>query len=70
MLFLQGTNDPLSRMELFEEHIATLPNAHVDLLQGAGHGPRGGGWNLESMTERYVDRTLRWIDEMSSGTSN
>lgn len=70
MLFLQGTNDPLSRMDLFEERIAILPNAHVDLLQGAGHGPRGGGWNVESMTERYVDSTLTWIDEMSSGTSN
>lgn len=70
MLFLQGTKDPLSRIELFEEHIAILPNADVVLLDGAGHGPRGGGWNLESMTERYVDRTLAWIAEMSSGTSN
>ena len=70
MLFLQGTKDPLSRMELFEQHIAALPNADVDLLEGAGHGPRGGGWNVESMTERYVDSTLTWIDEVSSGTSS
>jgi pimeloyl-ACP methyl ester carboxylesterase len=70
MLFLQGTKDPLSKMELFEEHIAILPNADVDLLEGAGHGPRGGGWNVESMTERYVDRTLAWVDEILSGTSN
>jgi len=70
MLFLQGTKDPLSRMELFEQHIAALPNADVDLLEGAGHGPRGGGWNVESMTERYVDSTLTWIDGVSSGTSS
>jgi uncharacterized protein len=70
MLFLQGTNDPLSRMELFEEHIAVLPNADVELLEGAGHGPRGGGWNVESMTERYVGTTLAWVDGISSGTSN
>lgn len=70
MLFLQGTNDPLSKMELFSHHIAALSNADVDLLEGAGHGPRGGGWNVESMTERYVDRTLTWIDEISSGTSS
>lgn len=69
MLFFQGTKDPLSRMELFDEHIAALPNADVELLEGAGHGPRGGGWNVESMTERYVGRTLAWIDEISSGTS-
>lgn len=70
MLFLQGTKDALSRMELFEEHIASLPNADVELLQGAGHGPRGGGWNQESMTERYATASLTWIDRVSSGTSH
>lgn len=69
MLFFQGTNDPLARMELFDEHIAGLPTAEVELLEGAGHGPRGGGWSVESMTERYVGRTLTWIDGISSGTS-
>lgn len=68
MLFLQGTKDALSRMELFEEHIAPLPNADVELLEGAGHGPRGGGWNVEKMTERYVSATLNWISKLSSGT--
>lgn len=69
MLFLQGTNDALSRMDLFEEHIASLPNAAVELLEGAGHGPRGGGWDLEKITERYVTASLAWIDRVSSGTS-
>lgn len=69
MLFFQGTNDSLSRMELFEEHIAPLPNAEVDLLEGAGHGPRGGGWNVDTMTQRYVAGTLAWIDRVSSGTT-
>lgn len=67
MLFLQGTNDALSRMDLFEKHIAALPNAEVDLLEGAGHGPRGGGWNTESMTERYVASSLDFIRRVSSG---
>lgn len=70
MLFLQGTRDPLSRMDLFEEHIAGLPNADVELLENARHGPRGGGWDVESMTERYVTASLRWIDRVSSGKSN
>lgn len=69
MLFFQGTRDALSRMDLFEKHIASLPNAEVDLLEGATHGPRGGGWNIETMIERYVKTSLEWIDEISSGGS-
>lgn len=69
MLFLQGTKDALSRMDLFEEHIAGLPNADVELLENARHGPRGGGWDVESMTERYVRTSLAWIDRISSGKS-
>lgn len=67
MLFLQGTRDAMSKMELFEKHITPLPNAAVELLEGAGHGPRGGGWNVEKMTHRYVDASLAWIEEISSG---
>lgn len=70
MLFLQGTRDALSRMDLFETHIASLPNADVVLLEGAGHGTRGGGWDLESMTERYVSATVEWIMRLSSGRSS
>jgi predicted alpha/beta-hydrolase family hydrolase len=69
MLFFQGTNDPLARMDLFQKHIASLPNARVELLEGAGHGPRGGGWNQETMTARYVSGSLDFIDRVSSGTS-
>lgn len=69
MLFFQGTRDSLARMDLFERHIATLPNAEVEILEGAGHGPRGGGWTSESMTERYVTGTLHWIGRVSSGKS-
>lgn len=70
MLFFQGTRDALARMELFDQHIAPLPNAEVELLDGAGHGPRGGGWTLETMTERYVSGTLAFIDRLSSGRSS
>lgn len=70
MLFLQGSNDALSRMDLFDEHIRPLPNAEVEMLEGAGHGFRGGGWTLETITERYVTASLAWIDRISSGTSS
>lgn len=70
MLFFQGTRDALARMELFEQHIAPLPNAEVEMLEGAGHGPRGGGWTLETMTERYVSGTLTFVERISSGRSS
>ena len=69
MLFLQGTKDALSKMDLFEQHIEPLPNANIELLEGAGHGYRGGGWNVESITERYVEATVSWLDTIPSGTS-
>ncbi|HEU4894985.1 MAG TPA: alpha/beta family hydrolase [Acidimicrobiia bacterium] len=69
MLFFQGTRDALSRMELFEEHIASLPNAEVEILEGAGHGYRGGGWDMARITDRYVAGSLAWIERLSSGTS-
>lgn len=69
LLFFQGTKDALSRMELFEKHIRPLPNAEVELLEGAGHGYRGGGWDGESITKRYVEGTTSWISRLSSGTS-
>jgi uncharacterized protein len=70
MLFFMGTRDALSRVDLFEEHIAPLPNASVEILEGAGHGFRGGGWDLETITRRYVDGTLAWIESRSSGTTS
>jgi len=69
MLFFQGTKDALSRTELFERHIATLPNAEVEILEGASHSFRGGGWTPESMVERLVADSTRWISATSSGAT-
>ena len=70
MLFFQGTRDSLSEMGLFEKHIASLPNTEVAILEGAGHGPRGGGWTAETMIDRYVTVTSSWIKRISSGESS
>ena len=67
LLFFQGTRDALSKMELFDRHIATLPNAAVELLEGADHSFRGREWTAESLMERLVGRTTSWIAEHSSG---
>jgi len=70
MLFFQGTKDALSRMELFEQHIAPLPNATVQILDGATHGFRGGGWTADTMVKRLVSDTTAWIGTISSGRSS
>jgi uncharacterized protein len=70
LLFFQGTRDALSRMELFDRHIRALPNARVELLEGASHSFRGGGWTEEAMIERLVAGSSGWMDGVSSGTSH
>lgn len=61
MLFFQGTRDALSTSKLFEEHIRPLPNADVEILDGAGHSPKGGGWTPETTAARLVQGTTEWI---------
>ncbi len=69
MLFFQGSRDALSRMELFERHIAVLPRAEVEILEGADHSFRGKGWTMESVVERLTEVTTGWIAGFSSGKS-
>ena len=67
MLFFQGTRDALARPELFDRHIRPLPNVEVEVLEGAGHSPRGGGWTTETTAERLVSGTDAWIVRVLSG---
>ncbi|MEX2651474.1 MAG: alpha/beta fold hydrolase [Acidimicrobiia bacterium] len=67
LLFFQGTRDSLSRMDLFERHIAPLPNATVEILEGATHSLTGGGWSEEAMLKHLTERTASWIAAISSG---
>jgi hypothetical protein len=70
LLFFQGTRDALSRMELFDRHIRTLPNVTVELLEGATHSFRGGGWAEADLLPRLVSGTTTWIEAVSSGRSH
>jgi hypothetical protein len=70
LLFFQGTRDSLSRMELFDRHIRTLPNVTVELLEGAAHSFRGGGWAEADLLQRLVNGTTTWIEAVSSGRSH
>ena len=58
MLFFQGTRDPLSRMELFEQHVRPLPNTTVELLE-ADHS-LGGSRNAAFL----IERTAQWISKL------
>ena len=64
LLFFQGTRDALSRMELFDRHIRSLPNATVEILEGASHAFRGGGWSEEAMLDRLATGTTAWIEQL------
>jgi hypothetical protein len=68
LLFFQGTRDSLSRMDLFETHIGSLPNATIDILDGATHSLTGGGWSEGAMFEHLTSQTVAWIDALPSGT--
>ncbi len=70
MLFFQGTRDTLSRMELFETHIVSLPTATVDIIEGADHSFRGGGWTPEALLEHVAARTMSWIGDLSPGEND
>ena len=61
MLFFQGTRDALARMDLFRRHIEPLPGATVEILEGASHSPRGGGWTPESTASHLAARTGEWV---------
>jgi hypothetical protein len=69
LLFFQGTRDSLSRMDLFDRHIATLPNATVEILEGATHSLTGGGWSETAMLEHLAKRSASWMDLISSGST-
>jgi predicted alpha/beta-hydrolase family hydrolase len=67
MLFFQGTRDALARMELFDAHIRPLKNAEVEILEGASHSPKTGGWTYESTVAHLVAGTSAWVNRISSG---
>jgi hypothetical protein len=57
-------------MELFDRHIRPLPNATVEVLEGASHSFRGGGWTEAGVIERLVTVTTAWVEAVSSGRSD
>lgn len=61
MLFFQGSRDALSRADLFDQHVRSLPSATVVDMDGADHSFRGKGWTEPDTYEFLAAHTAEWI---------
>ena len=61
MLFFQGSRDALSRSDLFDLHIRSLPTATVVDMDGADHSFRGTGWSPERVGDLVTSEYARWL---------
>lgn len=57
MLFIQGTRDALSRMDLFDRYIRPLPRATVRILEGVTHALD----RRPEQTEALASLTVGWL---------
>lgn len=70
MLFFSGTRDPLARTELIEEHLRSLPQATIELIEDADHSfrvPKRTGRTFEEVLDGIVARTVEWMEELPRG---
>jgi len=61
MLFFQGSRDALSRGELFDHHVRSLPNATVVDMPGADHSFRGRDWADDRLYPFLASNTWEWL---------
>lgn len=61
MLFFQGSRDALSRSDLFDQHVRSLPTATVVDMDGADHSFRGKGWTPERVGDVVASAYARWL---------
>lgn len=61
MLFFQGSRDALSRGDLFDAHVRSLPAATVIDMEGADHSFRGRGWTPERVTGTVAEEYAGWL---------
>jgi predicted alpha/beta-hydrolase family hydrolase len=65
MLFFQGSRDALSRGDLFDAHVRSLPAATVIDMEGANHSFRGRGWTQERVTGVVAEEYARWLASLA-----
>lgn len=64
MLFFTGSRDALATAEPFDRWIRPLPNATVELIDGADHSfrvPKSSGRTQGEVVDWIVDRTAEWV---------
>lgn len=70
MLFVTGTRDPLSRMDLFDQWVRPLPRADVLLVEDGDHSFRvrkSSGRTTEEALDAIIESTLKWLADQESG---
>lgn len=65
MLFFQGSRDALSRGDLFDTHVRSLPGATVVDMEGADHSFRGRGWTAERVSGIVAEEYARWLASLA-----
>lgn len=65
MLFFQGSRDALSRADLFDTHVRSLPAATVVDMEGADHSFRGRGWTPERVTGVVAEEYAHWLASLA-----
>ena len=68
LLFFQGTQGFLEPDGALRPSHRSLPNASVELLEGATHSLTGGGWTEKAMLDQLVNGSKAWIETVSSGS--
>lgn len=65
MLFVQAGRDALSRADLFDRHVRSLPGVTVVDLPGADHSFRGKGLDPEGVATFLASETQGWIRRLA-----
>lgn len=65
MLLFQGSRDALSRGDLFDLHVRSLPTATVVDMDGADHSFRGKGWTPDRVGDLVASEYARWLPTLS-----
>lgn len=61
MLFLQGSQDALAKLNLLQQTVEELPSATLHVLDGADHGLRIKGRPEEQVAAELADVTVAWM---------
>ena len=65
MLLVTGTRDALAQGDLVAAHLAPLPTATLELIEGADHSFRRRGSTQDEMLDLLAAKTVRWLEGLA-----